>query len=190
MQALQEPWTLRDRRTHRHRRPTQALSLLLLSFLRPLEIAGQSKQRERLESLQWPLLPEPLQKFFINQFGEDFPKLCNDEPVSPDSETWQALQNTALCSGDNVENDAVGEEEAMLRVRQAVLTYASSRVQRVLSTNPKAYENETPDDVVEGSGQASGLLANAASRMRQVPPSNSEAYLDSPQRGTKRPLLD
>ena len=84
----------------------------------------------------------------------------------------------------------MGEEEAMLRVRQAVLTYASSRVQRVLSTNPEAYENETPDEVVEGSGQASGLLAYAASRMRQVPPSNSEAYLDSPQRGTKRPFLD
>ena len=52
--------------------------------------------------------------------GEDFPRLCNDEPVSPGSETWQALQKTELCSGANVEHDAVGEEEAMLRVRQAV----------------------------------------------------------------------
>ena len=63
----------------------------------------------------------------------------------------------------------MGEEEAMLRVRQAVLTYASSRAQHVPSTNPEAYENETPDEMVEGSGQASGLLAYAASRMRQVP---------------------
>ena len=67
------------------------------------------------------LTTEAHAEFFIRQFGDDFPKLCNEEAVSFDSESLQVLQNTQVCSARKVENDAVGEEEAMQRVRQAVM---------------------------------------------------------------------
>ena len=77
-----------------------------------------------------------MQSFFIRQFGDDIPKLCNEEAVSFDSESLQVLQNTQVCSTRKVENDAVGEEEAMQRVRQAVMEYAASRMIFVTSPNP------------------------------------------------------
>ena len=87
---------------------TQALSLLLLSFLRPLEIAGQSEQQERLESLQWPLLPEPLQKFFINQFGEDFPK--TDITMSP----FVARKFSQFADAESFRTETQADREAAL----------------------------------------------------------------------------
>ncbi|CAE7759698.1 unnamed protein product, partial [Symbiodinium microadriaticum] len=86
-----------------------------------------------------------------------------------DNSAVPTLQQLELRLGDKADLSAVPTYEQMqavlvlqahqcdvtnlagaLPVMQAVLTYASSRVQRVLSTNPEAYENETPDEVVEG----------------------------------------
>ena len=39
------------------------------------------------------------------------------------------MQRAHASNASNVENDAVGEEEAMQTVRQAVMQYAASRVQ-------------------------------------------------------------
>jgi len=109
----------------------------------------QVRQRERLESLQWALLPKPIHIFFIRQFGDDFPKLCNEEAFSFDSESLQVLKNTQVCSARKVENDAVGEEEAMQRVRHAVMEYAASRVQGLglPPTNLAAYETSDSSDM-------------------------------------------
>lgn len=121
---------------------TEALSLLFLKFLRPLESEGQAKQRERLESLPWALLPKPMQSFFIQQFGEDFPRLCNEEAVSPDSESLQVLKNTLVCDSSKVENDAVGEEEATQKASEAAMQYAARRVEArgFPATDLAAYE--------------------------------------------------
>ena len=83
-----------------------------------------------------PYYRSPCRVFFIRQFGDDIPKLCSEEAVSFDSESLQVLQNTQVCSARKVENDAVGEEEALQRVRQAVMEYAASRMIFVTSPNP------------------------------------------------------
>ena len=182
---------------------TEALSLCFLGFLRPLEIEGQVRQRERLESLQWALLPKPMQSFFIRQFGDDFPKLCNEEAVCFDSESLQVLQNTQVCSARKVENDAVGEEEAMQRVRQAVMEeYAASRVQSLglPPTNLAAYETSDSSDIQRARANNASNVENdamgeeeamqtrrqavmqyAASRVQglAIPPTNHAAYESS-----------
>ena len=110
-----------------------------MKFLRPLEIEGQAKQRERLESFAVDLLPKPMQSCFIQQFGEDFPRLCNEEAVSPDSESLQVLKNTQVCDSSKVDNDAVGEEEATHRASEAAMQYAARRVeaQTLQRTRPR-----------------------------------------------------
>ena len=61
---------------HRMKYPvcTEALSLLFLKFLRPLEIEGQAKQRERLESLP-STLEAPAFSFFRSFFRLLFPTI-------------------------------------------------------------------------------------------------------------------
>ena len=72
----------------------------------------------------------------IRQFGEDFQKLCTEEAVSPDSESLLALPDTTLCSA---EHNAVREDEAMRRVKQATLDYAAQLMQHVVAPNAEAY---------------------------------------------------
>ena len=81
----------------------------------------------------WIFAVDPATKthaeFFIQQFGEDFPRLCNEEAVSPDSESLQVLKNTLVCDSSKVENDAVGEEEATQKASEAAMQYAARRVE-------------------------------------------------------------
>jgi hypothetical protein len=144
-----------------------------------------------------------MQSFFIRQFGDDFPKLCNEEAVCFDSESLQVLQNTQVCSARKVENDAVGEEEAMQRVRQAVMEeYAASRVQSLglPPTNLAAYETSDSSDIQRARANNASNVENdamgeeeamqtrrqavmqyAASRVQglAIPPTNHAAYESS-----------
>jgi len=75
------------------------------------------------------LLPKPMQSFFIQLFGEDFPRLCDEEAVSPDCESLRVLQNTQVCDSSKFENDAVGEEAATHTASEAAMKYAARRVE-------------------------------------------------------------
>ena len=71
------------------------------------------------------LLPKPMESFFIQLFGEDFLRLCDEEAVSPDSESLRVLENTQVCDSSKVENDAVGEKAATHTASEAEICCTS-----------------------------------------------------------------
>ena len=131
---------------------------------RAKENTNRSGSENVLNLCSGPYYRSPCRVFVIRQFGDDFPKLCNEEAVSFDSESLQVLQNTQVCSARKVENDAVGEEGAMQRVRQAVMEYAASRVQGLglPPTNLAAYETSDSSDMQRARASNASNVENDA----------------------------
>ena len=83
-----------------------------------------------------PYYRSPCRVFLSDNLGTTFQSCATRRLLALTPKACRSCRIHRCAAPGRVENDAVGEEEAMQRVRQAVMEYAASRVIFVTNPNP------------------------------------------------------